>query len=146
MRHEEGPRAKGAISEGVAGRRQGEDTSPLVSAAGTPPLLEMLESGDRSGVHRGAAGQRQAQHGEDVRIVGALEDEVRRLAAAGVEFTGDDVLPDLASRKALGSVFSRLAREGAIRCVGARKSARAERHGALTRVWVGTGRGGGADA
>ncbi len=82
-------------------------------------------------------GMASALHGEDVRIVSAIEAEVRRLASLGIEFQPDDVMPQLASRRAVGAVFSKLARAGVIRCVGARNSTRPERHGAITRVWRG---------
>ena len=85
---------------------------------------------------------KRAQHGEAIGIVGAIETEVRRLAATGIEFQPDDVLPNLSSRRAIGPVFARLAKAGVITCTGATNSTRPERHGALTRTWRGTGTAG----
>ena len=130
----------GAPSESVrAGQRKGITEDPVHVG---PTLLDYLDQiGDEvsAGQRRRDDGMRTALHGEDVRLVSAIEAEVRRLAETGVEFSADDVLPDLAARRAIGSVFSRFAREGLIVCVGATSSKRPERHHGLTRVWRGGG-------
>jgi hypothetical protein len=132
MRHEKGAPWKGPNPEIVS--RAGRHREPTTDDR----QLDLLATFDADeGKRRRDDGQRAAVHGEDVRIVAALETEVRRLAARRVEFIPDDIMPELTSRKALGPVFARLAKAGEIVCVGTTTSTRPERHGALTRVWRG---------
>jgi hypothetical protein len=123
------PKGTGARTSAVAAGTE-DDTDQL-------DIFAALDEGRR----RRDDGMRTALHGEDVRIVSALETEVRRFAAMKVEFTPDEIMPELTSRRALGPVFSRLAKAGEIVCVGTTTSTRPERHGALTRVWRGAGGG-----
>ena len=88
---------------------------------------------------RATEGMARALYGEDVRLVAVLEAEVRRFAATGVPFLPDEIMPELASRRALGPIFKRLADAGEIQFVGYATSTRPERHGAPTRLWQGTG-------
>ena len=90
---------------------------------------------------RATEGMARALHGEDVRLVAVLEAEVRRFAASGRPFLPDEIMPELASRRALGPIFKRLADEGLIEFVGYATSTRPERHGAPTRLWQGVGGG-----
>lgn len=127
----------GAASESMAG---GPD---VFKSTGQLDIFAAIDDARTAEARRlAAAGMARAEHSEDVRIASASEAEIRRLAAAKVEFTPDDVLPGLQSRKALGPVFSKLAREGVVRCVGAKPSSSPSRHGALTRIWIGTDGGG----
>ena len=126
------PREKGPKTS--RGGDTEKDTAPsLLDHLGD--VADQVAEGER----RKEAGMRQARHGEAVGIVSAIESEVRRLAATGDRFQPDDVLPNLESRRALGPVFNRLQREGLIVEVGTATSTRPSRHGALTRVYRGTG-------
>ena len=91
---------------------------------------------------RKQSGMDASRYGEDVRIVSAIEADARQVARTRETFTADDVLPGLTSRRSVGAVFSKLAREGVIVCVGATTSTRTDRHGGLTRVWAAAEDGG----
>ena len=110
----------------------GSAPSLFDAAADPTPLSDSAET-------RATEGMARALHGEDVRMVAVLEAEVRRFAATGEPFLPDEIMPELASRRALGPIFKRLADEGLIEFVGYATSTRPERHGAPTRLWRGTG-------
>ena len=95
--------------------------------------------GDARAEARAQDGQTRALHGEDVRITAAAETAIREYSRRGVDFTADDILPGTANRRAIGALFSRLAREGVITCTGATVSRSPSRNSGLTRVWRGTG-------
>jgi hypothetical protein len=123
-----------------AGPPRGTGARKSAVAAGTdkdsaPSLFDAVTADE--GKRLRDDGMRVAAHGEDVRIVSAFETEVRRFAAMRVEFTPDEIMPEWSSRRALGPVFSRLAKAGVIVCVGHATSTRPERHGSITRVWRG---------
>jgi hypothetical protein len=115
-------------------KRSHGDSAPNDTA---PSLLDELANAE----DRATEGMARALHGEDVRMVAVLEAEVRRFAATGEPFLPDEIMPELASRRALGPIFKRLADAGEIEFVGYATSTRPERHGAPTRLWQGTGGG-----
>lgn len=128
------PRGSGAKSK--AGGPDNDNDSGSLAQLDVFAAIDDAEQGDRLAQQ----GMTQALHGTDVRITAAVDAEVRRQAAAGREFTADDVLPGLSNRRVVGPVFSRLARDGVIECVGATTSTSPTRHGGLTRVWRGVDR------
>ncbi len=123
----------------TAANRHPDSTPSLFDAVGEP--REHAAIGGDEGQRRKEAGMAEARYGEAIGIVSAIEADVRRRARSRETFLPDDVLPNLASRRALGPVFSRLRREGVIEIVGTAISTRPERHGALTRVYRGVGGG-----
>jgi hypothetical protein len=140
MRHEKGRPAEAANPNNSVHGDGPQHRTGEVRHGGEPSLLDHLtELEAAEGQRRKAEGMARAQYGEDVRIVSAIESDVRRLAALPDEFIPCDVLPNLASRRSVGPVFSRLCKEGVIEIVGTTTSTRPERHGALTRVYRGTG-------
>lgn len=125
MRHEKG-RPEAANPKSVHGDGQHDLTAQL-------DIFDAIATVESEA--RKASGMDASRYGEDVRIVAAVESAVRDLARTRETFTADDALPGLTSRRCVGAVFSKLARQGVIQCVGATTSQRADRHGGLTRVW-----------
>ena len=132
MLHRESPATNGASSENVRAGQHHDDSEQL-------DIFDAIRTIEAEA--RRQSGMDASRYGEDVRIVSAIEADARQVARSRETFTADDVLPGLTSRRSVGAVFSKLAREGVIVCVGATTSKRADRHGGLTRVWSAADRG-----
>jgi hypothetical protein len=132
------------MQEAPAGRGRGFRSQKRAaggeSHSSVPSLFDAVTDADE-GRRRRDDGMAAALHNTDVRWKAAADQAIRDLAAAGLEFTAEDVRVRVgvlaAPPQALGALFNAARRAGTIVPVGYATATRAERHGGLLRVWRG---------